>query len=152
MEIWKKIEGYPLYEISNLGRVRSNSVFKNGFFLKPQIVGKGYEVVFLYTAPKIRRQEYVHRLVANAFIANLEEKETVNHLDGNKRNNNYTNLEWATYAENNNHSIRENLRGVPLLNRSRVMVIKSLIIKGFSKAELARKYSVSEGTIYRALS
>ena len=66
--------------------------------------GKGYETVKLYYNGRYN-QHYVHRLVAEAFIDGRDE--TVNHKDGNKRNNHVSNLEWMSYSDNNKHA-REN--------------------------------------------
>ena len=69
-------------------------------------VGRGYLKVNLHKN-NISETRYVHRLVAEAFIENPENKVTVNHKDGDKKNNSSSNLEWATYSENHKHSYRE---------------------------------------------
>jgi hypothetical protein len=103
-EIWKEIEfemiGVNNYFISNYGRIKNNKaeICK----LKPNPHG--------YIKISINKKSYsVHRLVALAFIPNTENKEFVNHIDGNKTNNNLINLEWATCAENNLHKINSGL-------------------------------------------
>lgn len=111
METWKPIPGYEgLYEVSDLGRVRSITkqvfnIFKKGLISKPGVVLKkeshyrGYDRVCL-CKNRVCMHQYVHRLVALAFLANPENKAYVNHLDENKRNNAVINLEWATESEN----------------------------------------------------
>lgn len=99
-EIWKDVIGYKnIYEVSNLGRIRSRYYGKSKI-LKPVLSRWGY---FRLTLCKdgIRKNESVHRLVALAFIDNPFNKLVVNHKDENKQNNNCLNLEWATYSENN---------------------------------------------------
>lgn len=103
MESWRNIEGYDgLYQISNLGRVKSlkpkERVLKN-------ILGKnGYYVVSLYKDKKEKRV-LVHRLVAETFIPNLSNKPVVDHINTIKTDNNVNNLRWATIKENNNNCI-----------------------------------------------
>lgn len=107
-EIWKKIESCPQYEISNFGRVK-NTIKKYGHnmryaknettTLKGNIGNHGYRVVDLKG-----KSHLVHRLVAQAFIHNKENKPQVNHKDLNKLNNNVSNLEWVTSKENNIHA------------------------------------------------
>lgn len=107
-EIWKDIEGYEgLYQVSNLGNVRSlNYRGLKGciHILKPQNV-RGYLVVPL-SKNNTTRQYKIHRLVAQAFIQNLDNKPQVNHRDEDKLNNNVSNLEWNTSKENVNWGTR----------------------------------------------
>lgn len=113
MEQWEDIEETKgVYQVSNKGRVRRIGTYKNQFtewkseyILKPAIHQRGYLFVQLSVNNKILRR-YVHRLVAQAFIPNIENKETVNHINGDKTNNCVENLEWCTYLENNIHAFR----------------------------------------------
>lgn len=112
-EIWKDIRGFPNYEISNKGRVRSwnNNRYGRGEnfkFLKPGLSGDNYFTVSLRKNNK-GNTKYIHRLVAEAFIPNPDNKPEVNHKDGNKKNNILTNLEWSTYSENLNHAYNNGL-------------------------------------------
>ena len=101
-EIWKDIEGYEgLYQVSNLGRVKS--LYKKEKILKLGAVSSGYFFVHLYKMRKLKVIR-VHRLVALTFVPNTENKLEVNHKDGNKQNNRADNLEWATKSENVKHS------------------------------------------------
>lgn len=124
-EVWRDVVQYPtLYEVSNLGRVRSKDRFvskvrSNGRPYNQHCRGRlltlytdpkfGYVYVWLQVQPKPRNCT-VHRLVAEAFLPNPDNKPQVNHIDGNKTNNNLANLEWATAAENNNHALVTGLR------------------------------------------
>ena len=100
MEIFKDIEGYEgLYMISSWGRVKR---IRDNSFLNPEITKKGYLRVSLYKN-KTRKHFKIHRLVAFAFIDNADNKPQINHKDGNKINNSFTNLEWCTDEENKEH-------------------------------------------------
>lgn len=114
-EIWKDIKDYEgLYQISNLGNIRklrfiNNIVNKEKIFkITPQIINSGYYKVVLYKDGKYKNK-CIHRLVAETFIPNEENKPQINHIDGNKLNNNVDNLEWCTRSENMKHSYKNNL-------------------------------------------
>ena len=81
---------------------------RKGKVLKPKVDRYGYKVVTLSKNGK-RKSYLVHRLVAMAFIDNPLQKETVNHIDGNKLNNSAENLEWATQKEQKVHAIEMGL-------------------------------------------
>lgn len=105
-ETWKFVDGYnSRYKVSSLGRVCSLCSSK------PKLLQKfldkhGYETVYLYNgSKKSRKMHMVHRLVAQAFIPNLENKPHVNHKDGCPTHNYVSNLEWVTRSENIRHAI-----------------------------------------------
>lgn len=103
-EIWKTLDYIPNYLISNIGNVMN---IKTRKILKHQIK-KGYHRLEL-TSIDGRRSLYVHRLVAEAFILNPENKPQVNHINGNKDDNSIENLEWCTNYENAHHAITNGL-------------------------------------------
>ena len=99
MEIWKEIEGYEgIYEISSWGNIRNSK----GDYIRTYKNSKGYVRVDLFKNGT-RSHKRVNRLVAEAFIPNPFNLPQVNHKDGNKLNNSYTNLEWVTDEENKAH-------------------------------------------------
>lgn len=120
MEIWKDVENYEgLYQVSNLGRVRSldreirryNKIkrkwsvhIKEGRVLKPRVKDNLYLYVGLCKDGNINNK-YVHQLVAIAFIPKIEGYRIVNHLDSDRQNNVLSNLEWADHSRNINHCI-----------------------------------------------
>ena len=100
-EVWKDICGFSgKYKISNYGRVKSFKYYK-AHILRTQLNNKGYERVSLSKAGRARYY-LVHRLVAQHFVANdnPEEKNTVDHIDGNKENNTASNLRWLSLSDN----------------------------------------------------
>lgn len=120
IEIWKPVSISPfegLYEVSNFGKVKSvkrlvkgnNSyVLRGGKILSPIKAKLGYLTVHLSLNGESRKIP-IHRLVAIAFVKNQLKKPQVNHIDGNKQNNHYTNLEWVTAQENILHCHRTGL-------------------------------------------
>lgn len=106
-EVWKDIVGYEgLYQISNLGRVKSLNYKHTGKerILKDRKTNKGYLRAVLYKEGK-QKQFLVHRLVAEAFVPNPENKPCIDHIDTNPLNNVCTNLRWVTQKENCNNSL-----------------------------------------------
>lgn len=107
MEVWRDIKGFEgRYQVSNLGRVKSlarRMVVKDRI-LKPFGNNKGYKCVHLWNIQ--HKEPLVHRLVAEAFINNPDNKKEVNHIDGNPLNNKVENLEWVSHKENMLHSHR----------------------------------------------
>lgn len=115
-EEWRAVHGHEgVYQVSNLGNVRSIGRFVNTPVPKTTVIYKrfrpgvaliptmnkrtGYMVVTLYKDGKPQKHT-VHRLVAEAFIENPDKKKCVNHKDYNRTNNNIANLEWVTHSEN----------------------------------------------------
>ena len=107
-KIWKKLHVADNYEVSNTGEIRNKST---GKIIAQRNNGHGYLTVHLYNSSK-RKVYYVHRLVASAFLENKENKPEVNHINGDKTNNNVSNLEWCTRSENSIHAYRTKLRTV----------------------------------------
>lgn len=123
MEKWLPIQGYEqFYKVSSDGIIiamkrewttgRSILRRKEEHELRRFLKRSGYEHTQL-TKDGIMRQVAVHRIVAETFIPNPDNKKCVNHKDGNKLNNRASNLEWASYQENNNHALSTGLRTNP---------------------------------------
>ncbi|MET3559316.1 hypothetical protein ABID29_002470 [Streptococcus rupicaprae] len=134
MEIWKTVKGYEgLYEVSNLGRVKSLDKIVpkwdgvrllKGRILKGSVTQFGYHKVIL-TKNKHRRTIFVHRLVAEAFLENDNPKikTQVNHIDGDKLNNETGNLEWVSASENIKHAFSI---GIKKVSKKQTEAIKNL--------------------------
>lgn len=99
MENWAEIADNPNYLVSDKGQVKRKDTDR----LKALQVTKGYLQVNLYQNGNSRHKR-VNRLVAEAFVPNPDNKPEVNHIDGNKLNNDASNLEWVTKKENVNHA------------------------------------------------
>lgn len=122
-EVWKTLKELPIYQISNLGKIRSVDTYKNhsnqygkcgtrfvkGKILKTQISNSGYEFIVLRLNNK-KKNYSIHRLVASYFLKNPNNYKYVNHIDGNKLNNNAENLEWCTQSHNVKESYRLGLQ------------------------------------------
>lgn len=142
-EVWKNICGFENYQVSNFGRIKN----KAGKMKIIQTTKNGYSQVLLWVGHKAKAF-YVHRLVAETFITNSENKLDVNHIDGNKQNNCVENLEWCTRSENLQHAYKNNLRVASnqKLSLEQVKQIK-LNQDKLSRKQLAEKFNVSYWTI-----
>lgn len=130
-ELWQEIMGYSDYFISNKGRIKKYAKSYKSFYLKKiaynQISGYGY--VCLVNKDGKRKNLSVARLVAHSFVEGYsEEKNTVDHKDGNKRNNEAINLEWVSQSENNENAYKNGK--LPHKSYSRNGRFKKLIIDG----------------------
>lgn len=160
--MWRPVVGYEgLYEVSDKGLVRSIERVTT-----TRRTVKGRDQVFTWTVPEHilkygkRSDDYldvpltkhghsknicVHRIVAEAFIPNPKHLPCVNHIDGNKKNNNVDNLEWCTYSSNNNHAVdmKLNVQCIPIR-----CVTNGLEFPSMTRAEAVLKLpkgSVSNG-------
>ncbi len=168
VETWKAVIGYEgRYEVSNLGRVRSKTriaqrwnaiLCLSGRVLKPRrskagTHGKGYPNVALSANGEVHCHT-IHRLVAEAFIPNPENRPWINHKDGDKYNCHIYNLEWVTRRENELHAIRLGLCNQGINNASakltevQVIEIRSRYVPGkVTYEQLGREYGMAGGTI-----
>ena len=140
-EIWKDIEGYEkYYQVSNRGRVRSldrvvnknngRTEFNKGIIRRLTPDKRGYLIVYLLKNGKGKAGK-VHRLVLEAFTPNPFNKCCVNHIDGNKRNNDIENLEWVTHKENMAHASKMGLLSYKNSKSVRMLDINGHFIKKF---------------------
>lgn len=167
--MWKPIHGFEgRYEVSDDGQVRSMDTIQHrkdgktyhtrGRLMKQTItIGRGtaenpsgYSVVNL-RKPGYTRVFPVHLLVAKAFIPNELCLPTVNHIDGNKQNNCVSNLEWASYSDNNTHALRSHLRaprGTPV---SQYTVSGEYVATYNSTCEASRQTGITHMNIFQCL-
>ena len=161
-EVWKDIEGYEgRYQVSNCGRIRSfltkgvrNNVEiydENYHIMKPVHNIFGYCVVRLYKNDG-GKAFAVHRLVARAFIPNPNNLPQVNHIDGNKQNNNSNNLEWVTAKENIAHSFSTGLHmegsdhPITIIHKEKLHEVVGLREFGLSFREIGEQFGVEKST------
>lgn len=154
-EKWDIIIYNPNYMISNTGKVLS---VNRNIILKPQI-DNGYHRVNLYLNGNMKHY-CIHRLVAEHFINNPKVLPEVNHKDGNKANNNVSNLEWITTKGNAQHAYKTNLRYAKLgencswskLTEEQVLDIRERYkIGAFNMRELSEYFQVNKTTIWEII-
>lgn len=142
------------YLISNIGRLKSITCNKatkyKPLILKQHINNCGY-LMYNTRSSNGQIQGYIHRLVAEAFIANESKKPCVNHKNGIKTDNRVDNLEWVTYVENHNHSVDigiQNNNG-ELNGKSKLTseVVKEILKSTISYPKLGKKHGVSQSVI-----
>ncbi len=148
----RAIVGFERYSVTADGRVLST--IRAGRELRPFLMSTGYLAVALMATGSSRPQKRtIHRLVAEHFIPNPNNLRTVNHKDGNKRNNHETNLEWASYSDNNNHALDTGLRNDfgethynASLTNNQVREIRELS-KHHTQKHIARIFGVDRRTV-----
>jgi hypothetical protein len=157
VEQWKPIEGYENYEVSDHGNVRNKATSK---ILKANlkgVEGNEYRFVGLYKDGKLKQYK-IHRLVAQHFISNPENKRNVDHIDRDRFNNNMTNLRWVTLSENqhNKSMHKNNTSGVTGVcwNKAANKWMVAITVNGkprtigyfnnLEDAKTAREYAVSQ--------
>ena len=144
-EIFRDIQGYEgLYQVSNLGRVKS---LLKGKILKQADTTTGYKKVKLCNGNK--KDYKIHRLVAYAFIPLVEGKEIINHKDGNPLNNIVNNLEWCTQKENVIHALKTGLKKTIKLTKEELEEL--YINEKLSLKEIADKKDTTKTTVKRFL-
>ena len=147
-EVWKNIEGYEgLYQVSDLGRVKSLNYRRTGKerVMKPSFDAYGYSVVRLSKGSKNTLYK-VHKLVAEAFIENPDNKPRINHINTIRADNRAENLCWTTQKEICNNSIT---KGRPRGRKAAQVFCEGTIFN--SVAECAEHYKVKRITMYKWL-
>lgn len=163
-EVWKDISNFKgVYQVSSLGRVRSLDMMINqklgskrlkpGRVLKPRLNRQGYAQYALYN--EIKHFPSAHRLVAQAFIPNPENKPEVNHINGIKDDNRVENLEWCTRNENLKHGYRTGLISHVGSNSNRTHLTESDVLEirklcnesEYTYERIGQKYNVSKSCI-----
>lgn len=167
LEVWREVPGYPSYEVSDQGRVRrscAKSGWSAGHILRPASMRSGHKFVVLTDSAGYARKQFVHRLVAQAFIGPPPfDRAMVLHHDDVPTNNTPGNLYWGTYAENAadarlNRRRPERIRNrgaqpgeensSAVLTEDQVRRIKGMLGLGLCGACIARLHGVRKETIY----
>lgn len=143
-ENWATLDANPAYEVSDCGRIRHGSRI---------IAGSLHQDGYIYVTIS-GRQIPVHRLVAQMFLSNPEQKPEINHKDGNKQNNQASNLEWMTSSENQKHAVEQGLQSRPTavykgkFSAETRETIKQRWASGETFRALAKDYGVSHTCIH----
>ena len=152
--MWKTIQTEPNYEVNSKGYVRNK---KTNHVKSIRLDRYGYKRVTLYPSGKTY---FIHRLVAEAFISNPNKLKTVNHINGNKIDNNVSNLEWLSFSDNTKHAhktrlIKSDIKGTknPMskFTEEDIKEIKLLSSLGNSTTEIAKKLSFPYERVRRLL-
>ena len=148
-DIWVTIKTHENYVITKDGKVKN---LITGRVLKHSMSGNGYFTVYVD-----RVNCLLHRLLAETFIPNPENKPCINHKDGNKQNNNLDNLEWCDKKENNLHAVKTGLRHYNhrfgekssnhKLTQKDVDYIRKYYGKPLKGRQLAKKFGVTDSCI-----
>lgn len=168
METWRDIPGYPRYQVSTCGRIRSVN-YKNSKkikVLKPSLSSDGYLKTMIQRGDGSYHTSRVHRWVAFAFLGVCPPGFEVNHIDGNKENNCPSNLEYCTHSENIKHAYKIGLEqpkkgsrnGSAKLTESDVVEIRKECAERkksgrfWGRKEVAERYGITEAHLKDILS
>lgn len=158
LEVWKFIKGFPKYEVSNLGNIRSYKRLswtdgRKPKTLSPRFVGDGRLSVALRKNGRYFNK-YVHRLVLETFVGPCPDGLECNHKDGNPINNRLENLEWITHGENLSYDFQIGTRshaGEPhprtTLKEKDIKEIRKLASQNIYHKEIGIKFGVTRGCI-----
>jgi hypothetical protein len=167
-ETWRPVVGYEgLYDVSNLGRVKSlqreivnaknKTLILKKKILKQQMSIRGYPYVD-FRVQKVRTKFTIHRLVAMAFIPNPKNKKCVNHINSIRHDNRAENLEWCTHKENIAHGrdfgfflVGDKRKTAKLTSNQAECIRKAYNEDNKGETELSREYGVSRGIIQSIL-
>lgn len=138
-----EVKDFPAYEIYENGQVYS---YNRNQWLIPCISKRGYLKIWLYKSGK-RYGYLVHRLVALHFVEGYFEEATVDHIDGNIKNNHYQNLRWMSHSENSRIAKIGAKNPQAKLTEEIVQEIKIKLAQGFSSRRLAKMYGISRWVI-----
>ena len=159
--VYKRLKDYPLYRVYENGEVikdKSNKNRNDFKHLKHTLSPKGYHTVYVYNNEMKGSSQRVHRLVAEAFVKGKTiDNNIVNHIDGDKSNNHYKNLEWCNIQYNNRHAIEVlgvkrtgNSNGYSKLSENQVKNIRYLHKhSNLSCTQIANIYDVNKTTVSR---
>jgi hypothetical protein len=168
-EIWKDVNGYEgVYQVSNHGRLKGlgREVFtktNKTYYIPERIIAstinsRGYRMASLWFNGK-GKLKLLHRIIAETFIPNPENLPQVNHIDGNKLNNDISNLEWVTSQDNIIHAYNHNLihpalginRNVGHFVEEDIKRIRQMALEGMSQRKIAAEYGVQQNSIWLIL-
>lgn len=166
IEDWKPIKQSDHILVSNTGKVKSldRTVFNKGCNAYTKVKGREYKIRVLpngYARVCIKVDNkfvdrYVHRLVAESFLGDVEGKQ-INHLDGNKLNNNVSNLEIVTFKQNISHAVKHKLykngeqHGHANVSNKTILKMRKDFRNGKSYIDISTKYNISYVKTWRIL-
>lgn len=154
---WAIVDGFPFHRVTLDGQVltcKRRGAPKKSFswtLMRVSNGNHGYKVVSL-SGPGGRKSFLVHRLVCSAFIPNTQSDPQVNHIDGNKMNNHFSNLEWASAYKNINHALATGLSKKvknSKINEEAAAVIRERLRMGVKQKDIAASFNISISTVSR---
>ena len=161
---FRRLKEYPLYRIYENGIIvkdRSNTNRNDLKVLSQHKSVKGYFTTYIYNNSMKGSNQRIHRLVAKAFVdGENEDNNIVNHIDGDKENNHYSNLEWCSISYNNKHAIESlgvkrygEYNGSSKLTESEVLDMREMFSSGESMESIRNKYkNIHKNTVNSIIS